>query len=276
VSTRVLQEGSQARPIWLQRVWHPQGWQLAHAHHVREITLTLRGRGRITVEGSMHTLTAGTFYYVASQVPHDTVAESPGIELMVLHFWEASPRLEAALAMLAPFACFRAPGTAISEFVELWHRLLQELSGDLPYAQEQCQLCIGETIILLLRSYQRSRVAPLAPHQQQAMEQAIHWMHEQVLVPLSVAALANHLGFSPAQFRLLFRRYTGVSPKRYQLAVRIRQGQALLRDPQRSVTEVARLVGFGTPQEFAQAFRALVGVGPSQWRKALWQEEFTM
>lgn len=86
---------------------------------------------------------------------------------------------------------------------------------------------------------------------------------EKVTVPV----LAALLSLSPNHFCTAFRQSTGEPPYRYLLLRRLNRAQALLwSDPEKSITEVALSVGFGSSAHFATSFRRELGLSPSEWR----------
>jgi AraC-like DNA-binding protein len=88
-------------------------------------------------------------------------------------------------------------------------------------------------------------------------------------VELSPRRVARDLGCGYERFRKLFQRATGQSPARYRMRRRIDRARELLLDPEASVAEVARAVGFADPFLFSARFRAHTGTSPSAFRKGL-------
>src|SRR3954471_21517307 len=62
--------------------------------------------------------------------------------------------------------------------------------------------------------------------------------------PLGVADLARAAGLSPAHFSREFRKTFGESPHSYLLTRRLERAAALLRNTDRSVTEICFAVGW--------------------------------
>jgi AraC-like DNA-binding protein len=65
-----------------------------------------------------------------------------------------------------------------------------------------------------------------------------------------------------------FRRALGRSPSEVLRDVRMQVARKQLRDPARTVTQVAFAVGYGSTAAFSRAFSAHQGVGPQEWRTA--------
>ncbi|EPR21314.1 AraC family transcriptional regulator [Agrobacterium sp. TS43] len=84
--------------------------------------------------------------------------------------------------------------------------------------------------------------------------------------PLSVEQLAEELGVSYPYFRRLFREQTGMSAKQYQMTVRIQRASDLLMNTDKSIKEIAGLLGFHSAFHFSTQFHQLVGYTPSNYR----------
>lgn len=84
--------------------------------------------------------------------------------------------------------------------------------------------------------------------------------------PLDVRAVAAVAHISPAHFSRCFRAVFGESPHRYLQRRRIERSMFLLREGNRSVTEICSDVGFGSLGTFSRTFRVIVGETPSAYR----------
>jgi AraC-like DNA-binding protein len=90
---------------------------------------------------------------------------------------------------------------------------------------------------------------------------------QQFASPLTVEGLAREAGLGLAQFRRLFRRHMGASPKAYIQDIRLRKARALLQtDPALSIKEVAERTGFGDPHYLHAVFRQKYGITPAACR----------
>lgn len=84
--------------------------------------------------------------------------------------------------------------------------------------------------------------------------------------PLTVADLARAAGLSPAHFSRQFRRTFGETPHQYLLTRRMERAAALLRDTDRSVTEICFAVGLASVGSFTSSFRRIHGTSPLAYR----------
>src|SRR5436305_5398432 len=84
--------------------------------------------------------------------------------------------------------------------------------------------------------------------------------------PLDVQALAQVARVSPAHFSRQFRATFGETPHAYLQRRRVERAMELLRETDRSVTEICFDVGFNSLGTFSRTFRSVVGEPPSGYR----------
>jgi len=84
--------------------------------------------------------------------------------------------------------------------------------------------------------------------------------------PLDVRAVAAVAYISPAHFSRSFRAVFGETPHRYLQRRRVERSMFLLRETDRSVTEVCFDVGFTSLGTFSRMFHQIVGETPSGYR----------
>lgn len=100
-----------------------------------------------------------------------------------------------------------------------------------------------------------------------AIAQAVTWMHQHADQAIVLAELAQLVGLGRSRFAQRFKLETGYTPADYSSRLRVLQAQRLLRDEERSVTDVALDLGFSSSQYFAATFRRYTGMTPTEWRK---------
>jgi transcriptional regulator GlxA family with amidase domain len=85
--------------------------------------------------------------------------------------------------------------------------------------------------------------------------------------PLDVPALARIAVESEAHFIRTFRTTFGETPHRYLQRRRVERSMFLLRETDRSVTDICLDVGFSSLGTFSRTFRDIVGESPSDYRR---------
>jgi AraC-like DNA-binding protein len=85
--------------------------------------------------------------------------------------------------------------------------------------------------------------------------------------PLDVPTVAAVAHVSEAHFIRTFRAVFGETPHRYLQRRRVERSMFLLRETDRSVTDICLDVGFTSLGTFSRTFREIVGEPPSEYRK---------
>src|SRR5438874_2302365 len=84
--------------------------------------------------------------------------------------------------------------------------------------------------------------------------------------PLDIPALARIAFVSEAHFIRTFRATFGETPHRYLQRRRVERSMYLLRETNRSVTDICLDVGFSSLGTFSRTFRDVVGQTPTNYR----------
>ena len=84
--------------------------------------------------------------------------------------------------------------------------------------------------------------------------------------PLDVRTVAAVAHVSPAHFIRSFRSVFGETPHRYLQRRRVERSMFLLRETDRTVTDICFDVGFTSLGTFSRTFREIVGETPSAYR----------
>ena len=85
--------------------------------------------------------------------------------------------------------------------------------------------------------------------------------------PLDVRTVAAVAHVSPAHFIRQFRAVFGETPHRYLQRRRVERSMFLLRETDRSVTDICMDIGFSSLGTFSRMFRESVGETPSAYRQ---------
>ena len=77
---------------------------------------------------------------------------------------------------------------------------------------------------------------------------------------------ATAIGMGYSHFRKLFRKYTGLSPARYILEIRMAKARELLTNTDMQIQEIDWRLGFDNADYFTTAFRRICGMTPNSYR----------
>jgi AraC family transcriptional regulator len=98
-------------------------------------------------------------------------------------------------------------------------------------------------------------------------------VHEKMEDDLSLDDLAQSVGLSTAHFARMFRKSTGETPHQFVQRQRLERAKAMLRAPDKRILDVAVACGFKTQQHFAQVFRDVCRVSPTEYRQGFLDSE---
>ncbi len=101
-----------------------------------------------------------------------------------------------------------------------------------------------------------------------AVQRMQDYIQQHLKEEITPAQLARAACFSPWYARRLFMQYTGYSPADYVRRLRLRYAALSLRDEERTITEVAMELGFGSVDGFIRAFRRTFGCTPGEYAAA--------
>ncbi len=96
----------------------------------------------------------------------------------------------------------------------------------------------------------------------QILEYIEAYLHEDI----KLTDLATLLGMSQFHFSHLFKQATGITPYQYLLQQRIERAKQLLKQTDRSITEIAFSCGFSSHSHLSKQFRQLTGITPKAYR----------
>lgn len=84
---------------------------------------------------------------------------------------------------------------------------------------------------------------------------------------VSVADISVNAGFSTDYFNRIFLSHTGFTAMAYVNYIRTKKAAALLRDPKRTILDIALEVGYDSHEGFIKAFKKYYGMTPSEYRE---------
>ena len=91
---------------------------------------------------------------------------------------------------------------------------------------------------------------------------------------VTIAELAQEMHVSQTQIKVCFNRVYGMPVFSYARKARMEAAADQLKETQDSILEIAGKYGYENGSKFAMAFRSVMGVSPSQYRRRYrWEQE---
>lgn len=102
------------------------------------------------------------------------------------------------------------------------------------------------------------------------LQQVVHYLSTQYAHPVSIAQMAESLGYNRAYLSRLFKQRTGESPVTFLLKLRIDKARHMLRErPELTIEQVSASVGLQDALYFSKQFRRFHGQSPTAYREAM-------
>lgn len=133
---------------------------------------------------------------------------------------------------------------------------------------------VANALVFDTQRGRQSRFAPLLPASSATdspLAPLLHWMQQHHAESIDLKRLAEQANCSPRTLLRRFKTSTGLTPNDYLQRLRISAAQNALRQPARSLEQVAEQVGFADRATFAKLFKQLCGEPPGAFRRRIRQ-----
>jgi AraC-like DNA-binding protein len=114
------------------------------------------------------------------------------------------------------------------------------------------------------------RPAPTERHTAAQIDRAAQFIIDRHARPLNVPALARRAALHETTLRRLFLARFGVSPRLFQMRIRVCRAIHLFAKDTGTVLAVAKAVGYDSEKNFYRAVRRVTGLTPAELREARW------
>ena len=84
---------------------------------------------------------------------------------------------------------------------------------------------------------------------------------------ITLSDIADIVFLNPAYLSAMFKKETGQTLTQYLIDVRIDKAKEMLRNPEKSIGEIACLVGYQDERHFSKLFSKMTGVKPTEYRR---------
>lgn len=154
-------------------------------------------------------------------------------------------------------------GGNIDDLLKLSEKLYTEAAMICSYSQvtEWLRSRTNDVITIISKSHS-NRV-------QNVVKKAMLYIDEHYSEPISVKDVANAVCISESYLKALFKKCENKSYIEYLIETRINKAKILLRNSDKSITEISLDVGYQTPNAFSSVFKKVTGTTPSQYKKIL-------
>ena len=99
------------------------------------------------------------------------------------------------------------------------------------------------------------------------IQNAIRFIQQNVCEHITVADVAEHVGFSRSYFSSYFKKELGFSVSAFILRCKMEEAKQLLKNTDKSVSVISSYLCLSSQSHFQSAFKRQYGVTPLQYRK---------
>lgn len=245
--------------------------RILHNHKDRLELLFIRtGSGSYIVDDECYEIKAGNIIICNAGVLHDEVPQY-NKELSMLSIAIDNVHIEGLPENhLIPDNI--KPVLQVEKHFVLLDAMFQSIFDSLAFEadeqQETNQYLTQAMLSLLINAFaQYGQPNPEPAKEDPLLKEIKHYLDENYFEDLSLQKISEQFYISPSYLSHLFKKKLGYSPMHYIVRRRIGEAQSHLIMSNKSITEIASLVGFDNLSHFNVQFKKYVGLSPMSYRK---------
>ena len=243
-----------------------------HHHRIREkgvgqyvLIYCVDGSGFYVVDGKRHEVKKNQYFILPIGKPHEYGStEGHFWTVYWLHFCGKAAHVFAEGAA-TPQTINVTMQSRISERINIFDEILTTLHfgdsiEDLRYASSLLSHFLAS--MRYLGQFRRAK----ASAEKDIVEQAIHYMRENIENRITMAEVLRYVGYSQSHFSTVFKKKTGMSPLSYFNRLKVEHACQLLKTTDLKVNMICYKVGIEDPLYFSRLFSKVMGMSPSEFR----------
>ncbi len=130
------------------------------------------------------------------------------------------------------------------------------------------KLSVEAYLTKILVDLSRNSTNDAPSRQEQLIENICEKLSNEFYLNYDNSHYAAECSLSTSHFNALFKKYTGTSPLKYKMNIRLWRARSLLINSDYKIGEIASLIGFDDPLYFCKYFCKKYGMSPSEFRKS--------
>jgi AraC-like DNA-binding protein len=257
---------------------------MLHRHKYVQINYVYKGSGFHIVNNRKIEIGKGDIFVIPPYVPH-VIENEPNKDLEIFEFEFSTGFIlpESAdsyvdFAYLEPFIVAEEKiklrfnlNAALQQAVEsiLWE-VQEEYHSQNPGYMLIAKALLLKLLVITGRAFSSeikgTETETILKKYRSAVQYAIEYLESNYTESLSLEALAGFVNYSKSHFCYLFKAVTGKTYIEYLHQLRINQAKKLLRETEKTVTDISYEVGYHTIAHFNKHFKLITGLTPSQYR----------
>ena len=234
-----------------------------HYHDTYEIYFLKEGRCNYFIDDRAYEVESGDLVLIPEGIIHRTIYRENSRCRLLINF----PRdiLSPAVSMALSGVDFLYRNPSVTEKIEeIFLKIESEYERADAISDEAIACYVTELILLVLRN-QKGREIVIGG--ESYIEEAVKYMQENYMHPVSLSALARIASVSSEHFSRTFKKETGFGFNEFLTLIRLQKAEYMLKNETgKSVAEIAYACGFNDSNYFSYKFKKAYGYPPTQSR----------
>jgi AraC-like DNA-binding protein/mannose-6-phosphate isomerase-like protein (cupin superfamily) len=248
---------------------------IQHFHPYFELYYMLSGSCQFFIHNTVHNLESGDFLLIPPGDYHNNTYYRRGTHDRFIIYFDLT-RIDQSLMPYLPFSLDSSKVMAQQFSVKrdsrdylhgLLDRMLDSYQEGTPYGDLLLEYLFPELLLFLNRNTEPVLKNRSITPTESSLENAAHYISEHYENDITLEDAAGIAGLTPTYFSRKFKELTGIGFREYLTHIRLKQGAQLLRSTALSVLQISQECGFSSSNYFGDAFRAVYGVSPREYRK---------
>lgn len=247
-------------------------------HHFRErkepinqyvFIYCIDGAGWYRIGEQEYTVSANQYFILPAGVPHAYASnKSSPWTIYWIHFKGTLASLYARNAM-QPMDIKPEAHSRISHRINLFEEIFNTLKSgytneNLHYVSSSFHYYLGS--LRYIRQYRNAGSSGI--NDDNVVEAAIHYMKENMEKRITLQDVADHIGYSPSHFSMLFKKKIGHAPLTYFNLLKIQQACFMLDSTDMKINQICYKIGIEDTYYFSRLFSKIMGISPREYRKS--------
>lgn len=259
---------------------------ILHRHKYIQINYVYKGCGYHIVNNRKMEICKGDIFIIPPYVPH-AIESKPekGLEIFEFEFSTGFilPETESAdsyvdFAYLEPFIVaeeqikprFNLDSGLQQEVERILWEVLEEYTSQKPGYMLVAKALLLKLLVITGRAFSSeikgTETENILKNYRSAVYASIEYLEKNYKESLSLDELAASVNYSKSHFCYLFKAVTGKTYIEYLHSLRIAHAKKLLRETEKTVTDISFEVGYHTITHFNKHFKLITGITPTQYR----------